>query len=184
MTGTNEINQVVKERDLNQWHLLVASLLGSLGQKGSTQGALNLLMTRSMDDFLIPFFEGHTNAEEIRQKIATERTLQGQMAIVVKHLNEVFSLAGEMAVESGENPQEAVVRVKSNTCRFCPIGVGKAKLDPNATYCPIPTMIEKSANYFRAGLPPLKLRLFREKANTRVLQKKDGNCYISYVVEG
>ena len=183
MTTTNEINQIVKDRDLNQFHLLIASLLGSLGQKGSTQGSLNLLMARSMDDFLIPFFDGQENIEHLKQQVGAAGTLSEQMEIVVQFVNEVFSLAGHMRTDPVTEPQKATVVIKSTSCRYCPIGVGKAKIDGNNTYCPIPTMVEKSINYFRGDQPQVKLQLIREKASTRVLQKQDGHCYISYYIE-
>ncbi|MBN2529619.1 MAG: hypothetical protein JXR76_24735 [Deltaproteobacteria bacterium] len=180
MTTTSEINRIVKDRDLNQFHLLIASLLGSLGQTGSTQGALNLLMARSMDDFLIPFFEGQDTIGALKNQVAAAPSLSAQMEIIVKYVNEIFSLAGQMTVEPGSDASEATVVIKSSGCRYCPIGVGRAKIDGSNTYCPIPTMVEKSASYFRSPKPPVKLQLFREKATTRVLQKRDGHCYISY----
>jgi hypothetical protein len=178
--STKEINQIVEDRNLNQWHLLIASLLGSLGQKGNNQGSLNLLMARSMDDFIIPFFQGQRDVDDIKTQVAATNDLSSQMNIVVEYVNQVFSLAGSMTIEPCDNKDEAVVAVESSSCRYCPIGVGKAKIDPEATFCPIPTMIEKSINFFRGDKSPVKLHLHRERASTRVLLKHDGNCYITY----
>jgi hypothetical protein len=180
MTTNHEINQIVKERELNHWHLLITSLLGSLGQKGSNQGALNLLMSRSMDDFILPFLEGLDDARRIKAEVARYADLAQQMSIVIEYINGMFSFAGEIETEQSDDIEKAVVRVRSGSCRYCPIGVGLAKINPDTTFCPLPIMIEKSINYFRGGRAPVKLFLIREKASTHVLVKKDGNCYIAY----
>lgn len=180
MTKTEEINQIVRERSLNQWHLLIASLLGSLGQKSSNQGALNLLMARSMDDFIIPFYHGQPDFDEMKAQVSNAKDFPAEMEIVVDYVNRLFSLAGTMKTTPGDNRNEAVVSIKSGSCRYCPVGVGKAKIDTNSTFCPIPTMIEKSINFFRDEKPPVKLHLHRDGAFTRVLIKKDGNCQITY----
>jgi len=180
MTKTEEINQIVKERSLNQWHLLIASLLGSLGQKSSNQGALNLLMNRSMEDFIIPFYQGQPDCDEIKAQVASAKDFSEEMGIVVDYVNRLFSLAGTMKTAPGDNKNETVVSIKSASCRYCPVGVGKAKIDKNSTFCPIPTMIEKSINFFRDEKPQVKLHLHRDGAFTRVLIKKDGNCELTY----
>ena len=155
MATNNEINQIVKDRELNHWHLLITSLLASLGQKGSNQGALNLLMSRSMDDFILPFFEGLDDVERIKAEVARCDDLAQQMNIVIEYINGMFSFAGEMETEQSDDIEKAVVRVRSGSCRYCPIGVGRAEIDPDTTFCPLPIMIEKSINYFRDGKAPV-----------------------------
>ena len=180
-----EIRNTIEQRDLNQWHLMIASLLGSLAQLGGmfNQALLNQMLTRSMRQFVVPFFEGIPAVPVARYRAAAAPTTEEKLRAVLGFLNQEFPLANEYQVVPGDEPGRAKMVVTGSGCRFCPIGVGKAKLNPAMTFCPFPTMVLETAR-FLLGDDMAKLCLVRERARVRALTKSEGRCYIEFELMG
>jgi hypothetical protein len=180
MSLKDEIRVIIANRELSQWHLMIASLLGSLAsQRGMfNQAFLNKILKHSMDNFIIPYFETLDEYKEAIAKVQSGASLNEKLQAVVFFIDHVFSLAGEIELAQKDDTQ-AVVRIGSSSCRFCPIGVGRAELTPGMTFCPFPTMIEKTAQHMLEN-SNVKTVFKREHTQTLILQKKDGSCYITY----
>ena len=180
-----EIRNTIEQRELNQWHLMVASLLGSLAQLGGmfNQALLNQMLSRSMRQFVVPLFEGHPAVPTARYRALAASTVEERLRTVLRFLDHEFPLAKEIQVIPGSDPTKAKMVVTGGGCRFCPIGVGKAKLLPNQTFCPFPTMVLETAK-FLLGDDMAKLCLVREGVRVRALNKLDGKCYIEFDLMG
>ena len=180
--ATTEINKIIQDRALSHWHLLVASLLGSLAsQQGIfNQAFLNRIIGQSVREFLIPYFMGLPEYEALTSKIEKCAEVHEQIESVVSFVDEMFGLAGQIETEAGPEGT-TLVTVKSSGCRFCPVGVGRATLRPDMTFCPFPTLIEQTARHMLNN-DTLKTVHRREGTRTRILQKEDGHCKISFEV--
>jgi len=176
----NEIQALINERQLSQWHLMIASLLGSLASQHGVfnQAFLNRILKHSMDKFIIPYFKTLPEFQNAINKIPSEGNLKQQLEPIVDFIDSIFGLAGQIEIEENADDQ-AVLRIGSSGCRFCPIGVGKAELAPGMTFCPFPMMIEETANYMLES-DKVKTVLYREHTRTRILTKLDGGCFITY----
>ena len=180
-----EIRNTIEQRELNQWHLMIASLLGSLAQYSGmfNQALLNQMLTRSMRQFVVPYFENLPIASTARQRAAAALAPEDELRVVVWFLDQAFPLAKQIEVVPGDEPTKAKVIVTGGGCRFCPIGVGKAQLAPTKTFCPFPTMILETAK-FLLGDDKIALHLTRERARVHALIKSEGKCYIEYELTG
>lgn len=176
----SDVKELIENRQLSHWHLMIASLLGSLAsqEKMFNQAFLNMLLKHSMQQFIIPYFEGLIEYQETMKNIPEDGSLQEKIKPVVDFIDNVFELAGDIRLSAG-NDGNAVVTIGSSGCRFCPVGVGKANITPGMTFCPFPTMIEETARALIAQAD-IKTVLHREGLKTRVLTKEDGCCHISY----
>ncbi|PIE52916.1 hypothetical protein CSA37_04540 [Candidatus Fermentibacteria bacterium] len=175
-----EMRELIQNRELSQWHLMIASLLGSLAsQQGMfNQAFLNRLLAHSMETFVIPYFETMPEYSIAVNEAASRTSLTEKLKPAVEFINMVFQLAGDVDVLNNNDGNPAV-RIGSASCRFCPIGVGKAKMTPGDTFCPFPTMIEKTINAI-LGDSSVVTVMKREGMKTKILEKKDGNCYIAF----
>ncbi len=182
MLVDNEMKALIDDRQLSQWHLMIASLLGSLAsQEGMfNQAFLNRLLKHSMDNFIIPYFNTLPDYEEACKLAQSNGSVSERLKPVVEFMDKVFQLAGQVQIDEIDS-DHASLRVGSSGCRFCPIGVGKAELSPGNTFCPFPTMIEQTANSM-FGEKMVKTVLTREGMKTKILKKEDGNCFITYEV--
>ncbi len=180
MSTDTEIREMIDDRSLSQWHLMVASLLGSLAsQQGMfNQAFLNRILKHSMEKFIIPYFQTLPNYHDSCEKARTGSTMVERLQPVVRFIDNVFNLAGQIEIVEKDN-DHAIIRVGSSGCRFCPIGVGKAELAPGRTFCPFPTMIEETANQM-LGENIVRTVLTREGMKTKILKKEDGHCFITY----
>ena len=148
MSADLEIQEMIDDRQLSRWHLLIASLLGSLASQQGVfnQAFLNRILKHSMEKFIIPYFETLPDFNESCELAREGQTMVERLKPVVNSIDSAFNLAGQVEIiETDRN--HATIRVGSSGCRFCPIGVGKAELVPGNTFCPFPTMIEETANY-------------------------------------
>ena len=176
----NEIQALINERQLSQWHLMIASLLGSLASQQGVfnQAFLNRILKHSMDKFIIPYFKILPEYQNAIDKIPPDGNLKQQLEPIVDFIDNVFGLACQIEIEEISDDQ-AVLRIGSSGCRFCPIGVGKAELAPGMTFCPFPMMIEETANFMLES-DQVKTVLHREHTKTKILTKLDGGCFITY----
>lgn len=180
MSTDREIQKMIDDRQLSQWHLMIASLLGSLAsQQGMfNQAFLNRILKHSMEKFIIPYFETLPDYDNSCKLAREGQTMVERLKPVVNFIDSVFNLAGQVEIiEIDRN--HATLRVGSSGCRFCPIGVGKAELAPGNTFCPFPTMIEETANQM-LGEDIVRTVLTREGMRTSILKKQDGSCFITY----
>jgi hypothetical protein len=179
--SAEEIRNTIEQRDLNQWHLLVASLLGSLAQYSGmfNQALLNQMLTRSMRQFVVPFFEGLPVAATARQRAAGAPNREEKLRIVLEFLEHQFPLAQDIPVGPGSEPAKTKMTVTSSGCRLCPIGVGKAQLNPTKTFCPFPTMVLETAKFLLSD-DTITLCMVRERARVHVVTKSEGKCSIEF----
>ena len=180
-----EIRNTIEQRELNQWHLMIASLLGSLAQYSGmfNQALLNQMLTRSMRQFVVPYFESLLEVSKARQRAAAALIPEDQLRAVIWFLDQAFPLAKDIQIVPGDEPTKAKVVVTSGGCRFCPIGVGKAQLAPTKTFCPFPTMILETAK-FLLGDERVDLCLIRERARVHAVVKSEGKCHVEYQLAG
>ena len=179
----NEIKAIINDRQLSQWHLMIASLLGSLASQHGmfNQAFLNRILKHSMENFILPYFETLPEFQEAIKKIPSGSSLQERLKPAVEFIDSVFELAGQIEIiEQGQD--HAVLKVGSSGCRFCPIGVGKADMAAGMTFCPFPTMIEETAVHMLGG-DRVKTVLHREGTKTKILIKEDGSCHIEYEIK-
>jgi len=182
MTTNNEIKSLIDDRQLSQWHLMVASLLGSLAsQEGMfNQAFLNRILKHSMDEFIIPYFQTLSEYENALIDIEHGTSLEQQLQPVIRFIDKVFYLAGQIELEKKDSGH-SILKIGSSGCRFCPIGVGKADISPGKTFCPFPTMIEETANEMLSKVQ-IKTVLKREGTRTKILEKHDGSCFITFEI--
>ncbi len=175
-----EIKRIIDDRTLSHWHLLIASLLGSLAsQQGIfNQAFLNRILTQSVRDFLVPYFQGLPEYKTLIAEVEQCTTLPEKIEKVVGFVDAIFGLAGQIETTAGESGTAAVI-VKSAACRFCPVGVGQATLRPEMTFCPFPTILEETANHTMKNIL-VKTVHRREGMRTKILRKEAGQCIISY----
>jgi hypothetical protein len=180
MSTSGEIKAMIDDRHLSQWHLMIASLLGSLAsQEGMfNQAFLNRILKHSMDEFTIPYFETLSDYKDACSKAREGTTMVEKLRPIVQFIDSVFNLAGEVEIVE-KDVNHAIIRIVSSGCRFCPIGVGKAELSPGSTFCPFPTMIEETANSM-LGENIVKTVKTRKGTHTSILKKENGSCLISY----
>lgn len=183
MADNNDIGTLIDERQLSQWHLMVASLLGSLAsQEGMfNQAFLNRILKHSMDEFIIPYFQTLPKYQDSITESQQASSLTGKLRPVVEFIDEVFNLAGQVEISENDSGLP-VLRIGSSSCRFCPVGVGNASITPGKTFCPFPTMIEETANVMLKTVQ-IKTLLERDGTKTRILKKHDGSCYITYEIK-
>ncbi len=183
MTTSSEIKSLIDDRQLSQWHLMIASLLGSLAsQEGMfNQAFLNRILKHSMDEFVIPYFQTLPAYESALIEIEQATSLEQQLQPVIRFVDKIFNLAGQIELIEKDSGH-SVLRVGSSGCRFCPIGVGKADISPGKTFCPFPTMIEETANEMLSKVQ-IKTVLKREGTKTKILTKLDGNCFITFEIK-
>ncbi len=163
--------EVVKERDLNKWNVLIASILAGFSKWGVlSQGIVNKNM-ELVADKLSRCFKTKGKVPAVDPGKGFEQNLK----TIIDFLDKELELAGQKAFEFDGNV--LTFKVVSKTCNFCPIGVGEAELE--GTACPYPSLIKEFANRF---LPEgQKVKLVVQERN--YLKKESGNCYIKFEKE-
>ncbi len=163
--------EVVIERNLNKWNVLIASILAGFSKWGVlSQGIVNKNM-ELVADKLSRYFKTKGNIPYVD----TNRNFEQNLKSIIEFLDKELELAGQKALEFDEDI--LTFRVVSKTCNFCPIGVGEAELE--GTACPYPSLIKEFANKF---LPEdQKVKLVVQERN--YLKKQRGNCFIKFTKE-
>ena len=165
--------EVVIERDLNKWNVLIASILAGFSKWGVlSQGIVNKNM-ELVADKLARFFKTKGNIPKTNPTASFEENLTS----IINFLDKELEMAGTTNIEK-EN-SELSFKVKSKTCNFCPIGVGEAELD--GTACPYPALIKEFANKF---MPEgQKVKLVVQERNFLKKDKETGTCIIKFTRE-
>ncbi len=163
--------EVVIERDLNKWNVLIASILAGFSKWGVlSQGIVNKNM-ELVADKLSRCFKTKGKVPEVDPS----KNFEANLLSIIRFLDKEL----EMAKESGLEIEGDVItfQVVSKTCNFCPIGVGEAELE--GTACPYPALIKEFANKF---LPEgQKVKLVVQERN--YLKKESGKCFIKFTRE-
>ncbi len=163
--------EVVIERDLNKWNVLIASILAGFSKWGVlSQGIVNKNM-ELVADKLSRFFI----VKGITPSVSPDNDFDTNLKNIIEFLDNELELAGEKYLEF--DGEILTFKVVSKTCNFCPIGVGEAELD--GTACPYPALIKEFANKF---LPDgQKVKLVVQERN--YLKKESGHCFIKFTRE-
>ncbi len=160
--------EVVIERNLNKWNVLVASLIAGFDRLGVLSQAVVNKDMQVVADKLARFFKVKNNVPEINPSASFQENLKK----VIEFLDEELQLAGETTIEATDS--EITFNVVGSTCHFCPKGVGEAELP--GTACPYPALIMEFANKF---LPEdQKVEVVQQGRN--YLKKEGGMCRIIF----
>ena len=159
---------VVIERNLDKWNVLVASLIAGFDKLGVlSQGIVNKDM-EVVADKLARYFKVKGVVPEIDPSASFEENLKR----IIQFLDNELELAGKSFIEHSDGKVE--FKVQGNTCHFCPKGVGEAELP--GTACPYPALIKEFANKF---LPPdQQVEVVLQGRN--YLKKEGGLCRIIF----
>ncbi len=163
--------EVVIERDLNKWNVLIASILAGFSKWGVlSQGIVNKNMELVADKLSRCFkVKGKLPA------VSPDKTFEANLKAIIEFLDRELQLAGEKGLEI--DGEVITFNIVSKTCNFCPIGVGEAELD--GTACPYPALIKEFANKF---LPDgQRVKLVVQERN--YLKKESGHCFIKFTRE-
>ena len=160
--------EVVVERNLDKWNVLVASLIAGFDKLGVlSQGVVNKDM-EVVADKLARFFKVKGKVPDV----SSSKSFEENMKNIIEFLDAELELAGELSVDTGDN--ETTRKVVGSTCHFCPKGVGEAELP--GTACPYPALIKEFANKF---LPDdQKVEVVLQGRN--YLKKEGGICSIIF----
>lgn len=132
--------EVVIERDLNKWNVLVASLVAGFDKLGVLSQAVVNKDMQVVADKLARFFRVRGNVPQVDPNAPFQKNLKS----IIEFLDRELEMAGEASVEITDS--EVAFKVVGNTCHFCPKGVGEAELP--GTACPYPALIMEFANRF------------------------------------
>jgi len=158
----------VIERDLNKWNVLVASLIAGFSKLGILSQAVVNKDMEMVADKLARYFKTQHNIPDIQEN----SNYMENLTKIIKFLDLELEMAAEKNIVSGEENLE--FRVTTNTCNFCPKGVGEAELA--GTACPYPALIKEFANFF---LPESqKIEIVAQNRNS--MKKEDGVCSIIF----
>ncbi len=163
--------EVVIERDLNKWNVLIASILAGFSKWGVlSQGIVNKNM-ELVADKLSRCFKTKGKVPEVDPN----KDFKENLISIIRFLDKELELAGKSGLEI--DGEVITFQVVSKTCNFCPIGVGEAELE--GTACPYPALIKEFANKF---LPEgQKVKLVVQERN--YLKKESGHCFIKFTNE-
>lgn len=162
---------VVIERDLDKWNVLIASILAGFSKWGVlSQGIVNKNM-ELVADKLSRFFKIKNNIPEVD----STKDFKENLISIIRFLDKELEMAGKSGLDV--DGEVVTFQVVSKTCNFCPIGVGEAELE--GTACPYPALIKEFANKF---LPEgQKVKLVVQERN--YLKKESGYCFIKFTKE-
>ena len=163
--------EVVIERNLNKWNVLIASILAGFSKWGVlSQGIVNKNM-ELVADKLSRCFKTKGKVPEVDPS----KDFKENLIAIIRFLDRELEMAGEKGLEI--DGEVITFKVVSKTCNFCPIGVGEAELE--GTACPYPSLIKEFANKF---LPEgQKVKLVVQDRN--YLKKDSGLCFIKFTKE-
>ncbi len=160
--------EVVIERNLNKWNVLVASLIAGFDRLGVLSQAVVNKDMQVVADKLARFFKVKGNVPQVDPSASFEENLRR----IIEFLDRELELAGESSVEA--EGDQLTFKVVGSTCHFCPKGVGEAELP--GTACPYPALIMEFANKF---LPDdQKVEVVQQGRN--YLKKEGGVCRIIF----
>ncbi len=159
---------VVIERNLNKWNVLVASLIAGFDKLGVLSQAVVNKDMEVVADKLARFFKVKGNVPQVDSSSSFEENMKR----IIEFIDRELELAGESSVTlEGENVTFEVV---GNTCHFCPKGVGEAELP--GTACPYPSLLMNFANKFLPEDQQVEVVL----QDRNYLKKEGGKCRIIF----
>ena len=136
-----DIKATVINRDLNPYHLILASFIAGMAELGLVnQGSLNIVSKRAAD-----YLYEYLDAKEIlpeKDAVPGDTTTEVVNNLIL-YINKILSLMGEYDLQEVEGDR-AVLLVAGDKCRICPKGVGGAEV--KGTLCPIPSFLEGLVN--------------------------------------
>ncbi len=163
-----DFREKIRERNLNKWHIIITTLLASLSKFGLlNQAVVNEAMKVTAKKLYL-FFSEKGNLPDIYG----DASLYENFKNVIAFLNGELSLSGRISVEKSGDLIK--VFVKTNRCKYCPIGVGEAELE--GTACPYPYLFKEFANL----VLPAGQSIDIVKQDGEVLKKLGENCIIIF----
>jgi hypothetical protein len=174
-----DIAKTIEQRDLNHWNLFISSLLGGFASYNFfNQAILNMLLKRSLTEFIIPYLEHQGDDKKMRQKIAASDTAMEKIRVVVDTFNAMFDMNGSMEVTQQEDGCVAI-SADSGSCRLCPVGVGNAQLKEGQTLCPFPEFMQVVIKHYVAG-QDLEMVKTVSGGRVTIVEKTQGLCTMRY----
>lgn len=158
----------VIERDLNKWNVLVSSLIAGFSKLGILSQAVVNKDMEMVAEKLARYFKVQHHVPEV----SAAANFNENLTKVIKFLDLELEMASQKKIVSKEDTLE--FQVTTNTCNFCPKGVGEAEL--SGTACPYPALIKEFAQQF---LPDdQKVDIVMQNRNS--MRKESGTCYLIF----
>jgi len=152
------LREEIKKRDLNIFHVFIASLLGQLAERGTLNiGFLNMIL-RSI---------GEKIAEYLTVVIGPFSKMGDIKENIKKSIEEIVSYLDPFKEYSlGFVQNGLIIQINADTCKFCPKRVGGAELP--RSLCPFPVLIgEIISNRIKLKLEPIIPGVRRRKINEK-----------------
>jgi len=160
------LKEKIVERNLNAENVLIASFMAGLNEfQILNQGLVNKVC--SLSGKFLSQFALETTPFEIDPNLNS----YDQSEKIIHYCNEILHISSQ--VKTQQEDQVIVVRIETQKCRFCPVGIGEAVL--TGTLCPFPSLIEAFVNEVGTH----KIKLIKER-NNPVLEKCNDWCVIRY----
>jgi len=154
----------ISERELEAHHIFLAAFLAGLNEMGMLNQASVNMAARRAGKYLAEY--ARTREDLPGPEFSTAETATKLIAF----LDSILGLG--TTIEIRAEGEEAICRVLSSGCRFCPKGVGEAELE--GTLCPYPGLIEEFVNQLLPENEKMRLVM----VNRRPLIKEGDGCLI------
>jgi hypothetical protein len=164
----DKYSEKVKERELEAFHIIIASFLSGFSEIGVLNQAVVNSVVKKMAERLMTWFRLH----KLDPGILPEDTPVVRIKKTSEFLNTILRLAQQ--VETIETDEGPMVSITGNTCRICPIGVGEAEIP--GTACPFPALIQNIVNNFSPDGKAVKIKI----RNFNILTKESGQCKVFF----
>ncbi|NPA14684.1 MAG: hypothetical protein GXN97_05815 [Aquificae bacterium] len=165
------IFQLAKERHLTPMHILFATALGELANKGALNQGTAILVGKAAGKNLAKYLKGL--AAETGENIPTEPSEAARLLI------KLINLVEDYKVNSSNKGFK--VDIKTNKCKYCPKGVGGAEI--HGTVCPFPGVIEAFVEELTQKKVSIKLKMLDESGLRKTpLSKEEGYCKMEFEI--
>ncbi len=152
----------IEKRELNPYHVFMASFLAGLHSMGMLNQATVTVAARGAGRKMALYLQAKGDLPPLRG------TLMEKAATLIEHLQKVMPLGMQVQVEV--KGDEVEVKVEGATCKFCPKGVGGAELE--GTLCPYPALLASFADALLCSEGGIKVK----PQGRRPLVKEAGVC--------
>ena len=159
----------IKERELDAFHVVTASLLSGFSEIGVLNQAVANQVMGGLARRLAAWFKAYG----IDPGIAGNDSLREKVEKVWATLNKTLQLAAEVAI--ADDGEATIFEVTGGKCRICPVGVGEAEI--KGTACPYPFLIKGLLDIYSPDGKVVELL----PQGYSVLRKDSGHCFIKFV---
>ncbi len=158
-----DVGELIKERELGLHCSLFATFMAGFNEFGILNQAVMNSASRRAGDFIAEYL-----------KWVRPDSIPTTFAGLLERLNRELSISKGFVVD--ERGRRFSIRILTDRCRYCPVGVGGAELE--GTICPFPGLFESFINGVFGGN---RVKLI--PVNRRFLNKEGGFCNIVYEVK-